>query len=446
MKSIGRYFLSISVAATVFAGCGVLRQAQDDMQPPIAAPGAASLAVSSSSVGVLYSFKGGKFGANPEGVVEADTGSRTRELFGTTFDGGGLTCRSGSSGTSGCGTIFGVDISGKHYPFLFRYPRNGRLGASPEVGLIAEGYESFYGTTAFGGSGCAKMGCGLVFFLVPFGTSSTYNILHRFRGGTDGEEPLAIIHVTNGVYGVTWAGGGSGCGGGGCGTVYYISSAGKYSILSSFSDSGGGYNPNTLITADGELYGTTWSGGNGSGCGTYGCGTVFKLDTASGTLAVLYSFKGDKDGAGPKDLIDVAGELYGTTYYGGGSGCSGGGCGTIFEVNATTGTERVLYRFQAGQDGVGPNVLLASNAMLYGATYYGGGTSCSTGYEGCGTLFKISPSGKDYSVLYRFQGGTDGAHPTAMSESKNTFFGTTWNGGGTGCSDLGCGTIFKAKL
>jgi uncharacterized repeat protein (TIGR03803 family) len=446
------------VAALSLAACGApplsWSEGQGDAQPSFGVPAPSLISPSaknpatrrqrtSSAEHVAYRFKGGKNGANPDGVVEADV-YRTPMLFGTTYDGGTSRCRGNGPGT-GCGTIYGIAISGKHYPFLFRFPKRGSGGASPEGGLFYAGGETFFGTTAFGGSGCNKKGCGTVFALVPFGTSSTYVVLHKFAGGSDGEEPLAVVPAGNMTYGVTLAGGGSGCGGNGCGTVFSLNEFENESVFS-FSGGAGGYEPNSLLAANGDFFGTTRSGGVGSGCAAYGCGTIFEFSASSGTLTVLYSFKGGTDGANPKNLIDVNGELYGTTSYGGGSGCGGGGCGTVFKVNSKTGAEEVLDRFQGGDDGVGPNALLDSRGTLYGTTYYGGSASaCSTGYEGCGTIFKIAENGTRYSVLYRFQGGSDGAHPTALSKSKSTLYGTTWAGGGSGCNGSGCGTVFEAS-
>jgi len=109
-------------------------------------------------------------------------------------------------------------------------------------------------------------------------------------------------------------------------------------------------------------------------------------------VAVLYSFTGGTDGKYPVSLIrDTAGNLYGTTYGGGtGSGCYYGGCGTVFKVD-TNGTETVLHSF-TGTDGELPNGPIMDGAgNLYGTTLGGGkGAGCST-YHGCGTVFKLSP-------------------------------------------------------
>ena len=115
------------------------------------------------------------------------------------------------------------------------------------------------------------------------------------------------------------------------------------------------------------------------------------MNSSTGAESVLYRFKGGKDGAKPSaGLIDVSGELYGPTTAGGGSGCGGGGCGTIYAVNSSSGTESVSYRFKGKTDGASPESTLTDlSGTFYGATYDGGGTGC--GGNGCGTIFEVTP-------------------------------------------------------
>jgi uncharacterized repeat protein (TIGR03803 family) len=123
-------------------------------------------------------------------------------------------------------------------------------------------------------------------------------------------------------------------------------------------------------------------------------GTVFKI-TPSGTLTTLYSFcsqSGCTDGYGPVLLQATDGNFYGTTVYGGANttGCGGGGCGTVFKITPS-GTLTTLYSFcsQSGcTDGSGPNSLVQdTNGMFYGTTFGGGLTNC---LGGCGTVFSLS--------------------------------------------------------
>ena len=151
----------------------------------------------------------------------------------------------------------------------------------------------------------------------------------------------------------------------------------------------------------GTLYGTTWWGGLACSCGA-----IFEI-SLSGKERTLYRFKGGTDGARPAaGLINVNGTLYGTTSQGGASND-----GTIFKIT-TSGTETVLYSFKGETDGMDPEAnLLNINGTLYGSTVLGGGSGCRGG-QGCGTIFKVTMSGTE-TVLYRFEGRTDGAKPVA---------------------------------
>ncbi len=144
------------------------------------------------------------------------------------------------------------------------------------------------------------------------------------------------------------------------------------------------------VDASGAVYGTAISGGPGS------AGVVFKLTPqASGqyTESLLHSFAGAPDGAIPVAgvIADQSGALYGETLYGG-TGCPSQGCGTVYEL-APSGsgyTETVLYSFQGGSDGSGPTsgLLAGAHGALFGITQAGG--SCSTS-GGCGTVFEVTP-------------------------------------------------------
>jgi uncharacterized repeat protein (TIGR03803 family) len=168
----------------------------------------------------------------------------------------------------------------------------------------------------------------------------------------------------------------------------------------------------------------------------------FSSGTAAQTLTTLYSFAGLPDGANPFPApIAALGNLYGTTFSGGSYVCSGG-CGTVFKLTPS-GTETVLYRFTGG-DGANPTAGLIADASgnLYGTTELGGGANGCSG--GCGTVFKLTPSGTR-TVLHSFTGGNDGASPVAglIADAAGNLYGTTELGGGaSGCSG-GCGTVFK---
>jgi uncharacterized repeat protein (TIGR03803 family) len=272
-----------------------------------------------------------------------------------------------------------------------------------------------------------------------------YSVLYSFKRGNDGGDPHAgLINVEGTLYGTTEYGGGpchARCFGG---TVFAITTSGAETVLHSFKDgSGDGKDPRAgLINVNGTLYGTTIHGG-GASC--Y-CGTVFKV-TLSGQETVLYSFAGEPDGAGPDaaDLLSVNGTLYGITYYGGSRFClrygDPHGCGTVFKIT-TSGKETVLHSFGRWGDGAHPYAgLINVNGTLYGTTEFGGSGSCgSYANSGCGTVFTIKTSGAE-TVLYSFKGGSgDGEYPTqaALVDVNGTLYGTN-KGGGTN----NWGTIFS---
>ncbi|HEY6292398.1 MAG TPA: choice-of-anchor tandem repeat GloVer-containing protein [Terriglobia bacterium] len=158
-----------------------------------------------------------------------------------------------------------------------------------------------------------------------------------------------------------------------------------------------------------------------------GCGVVFKLDPA-GALAVLHTFTGAPDGTFPLGslLIDASGNLYGTTTDGGsGTSCSSSfGCGTVFKLSPT-GAETVLYSFTGGTDGAFPSGGLVRDTAgnLYGTTAGGGA-------HNFGTIFTLTTSGVE-TVLCSFTGERGGAGPEGglLRNSAGTLYGTTFEGG-----------------
>ncbi len=198
-----------------------------------------------------------------------------------------------------------------------------------------------------------------------------------------------------------------------------------YTVLYTFQGGADGRHPSGGLIRDaaGNLYGTTYTGG------TSGFGTVFKLDTA-GKETVLHSFTGEADGQGavPVGLIrDAAGNLYGTTVYGGASGF-----GMVFKLDAA-GRVTMLYSFAGGEqgpDGAYPTGLIRDQAgNLYGTTQYGG-------TSGIGTVFKLDAAG-NYKLLHSFAGdfsGPDGAYPQPglVRDEAGNLYGTTSSGGSFG--------------
>jgi uncharacterized repeat protein (TIGR03803 family) len=334
--------------------------------------------------------------------------------------------------------------------------RGGSDGANPYAGLIADSAGNLYGTTGGGGSGTdcrgGSSGCGTVFKLAPDGTET---VLYSFLGGNDGANPSSslITDRAGNLYGTTVEGGGAN----NYGTVFKLAADGAETVLYAFKGGSDGISPAGNLVADrsGNLYGATAAGGSytGSACTDRGCGTVFEI-APNGTETILYTFQGGSDGGGPDAGLtrDKSGNLYGTTALGGTNNpnnCSDLGCGTVFEVTQS-GAESVIYDFQGGSDGSAPEAgLTIDNAgNLYGTTAFGGtgGAQCVEGQDGCGTIFRLAPDGTE-SVLYSFQGGTDGWSPVAgvVRDKTGNLYGTTFAGGGAHCAHVadGCGTVFK---
>jgi uncharacterized repeat protein (TIGR03803 family) len=306
-------------------------------------------------------------------------------------------------------------------------------GASPWAGLIRDKAGNFYGTTHDGGD----PGQGTVFELTANGKES---VLYSFGGYPDAARPEAVLvrNATGDLFGTTTYYGGAFL----WGAVFKVTKARKETVLYSFTGgTDGGYPIGGLVQDKaGNLYGTTVDGGKGTGC-YYGCGTVFKVDTAD-EETVLYNFTGGRDGASPgAGLVpDAEGNLYGTTYQGGSSTCnngSGSGCGTVFKVTKA-GKEAVLYSFTGGTDGAYPyaGLIRDANCNLFGSTSQGGDLNCAPPY-GCGTVFKLSKSGKK-TVLHAFTGGVDGGGPSSLvRDAKGNLYGAS--GGGT----YSHGMVFK---
>jgi uncharacterized repeat protein (TIGR03803 family) len=156
---------------------------------------------------------------------------------------------------------------------------------------------------------------------------------------------------------------------------------------------------------------------------------VFQI-APDGTETILHAFQDDgADGLipGASLILDGSGDLFGTTIEGG--TCLYGGCGTVFKV-APDGTETVLYSFQGGYDGYFPlaGVVMDSKGNLYGTSNFGGSRGCKK-RQGCGTVFKLTPAGKE-SVLFAFKKGHGGYGPVApLLLAGKKLYGTAFQGG-----------------
>jgi uncharacterized repeat protein (TIGR03803 family) len=335
----------------------------------------------------------------------------------------------------------------------------GPEGALPKSGLAMDGTGNLYGAAQYGGGKgstlCVYDGCGVIFKLDAHGTET---VLYSFTGKGDGRSPWGVLWVDSvgNIYGTTSEGGDLSCSppispNAGCGVVFELPSSnpGSERVLHSFNGTDGMDPAGGVIQdAAGNLYGTTEMGGASN------AGVVFKLDLSSGVETVLYSFTGAADGSGPRGRLvqDSNGNLYGTTVSGGDlSGCSGYGCGVVFKVDAN-GVETVLYAFTGGSDGSAPSGSLVRDASgnFFGITQSGGDLSACGGstplQPGCGVVFKLDPSGTQ-TVLYTFTGGGDGAEASTQAwpgqlvqDVSGNLYGVAPDGGGSGV-----GVLFKVN-
>jgi len=297
----------------------------------------------------------------------------------------------------------------------------GADGSFPAAGLVQDRAGNLYGTTQFGGNRtCPAPDCGVVFKLAPNEDGTwTQSVLYAFNG-PDGSQPLArlILDREGNLYGTTQSGGDFSCGlGSGCGTVFKLAETGTLTVLHTFRDADGRQPLAGLIRdPEGNLYGTTYLGGRQNS------GTIFKLDK-DGNQTVLYNF-GPQDPAGYYPyaglIHDAAGNLYGTTNIG--SSLLGKDWGCVFKLKKD-GKMDVLYSFIGGEDGA----YSTAGLIRDGARNFCGTTSAGGGN---GTVFKLDKDGNE-TVLYSFTGGADGSSPYAglVRDPEDNLYGTTQYGG-----------------
>jgi uncharacterized repeat protein (TIGR03803 family) len=311
-------------------------------------------------------------------------------------------------------------------------------GASPSGPLVSDSTGNFYGTTSAGGA----YGFGTVFEIKPTKTGYVEHVLHSFGIGNDGANPYGgvILDSTGNLYGTTLAGGSNFCAYSqtNCGTAFELvrNTNGGYSekILHNFAevDDVDGYEPYGTLIFDraGHLYGTTLFGGSGFQ------GTVFELiQTASGKWGekIVHNFAADAARPYSGVTLDAAGNLYGTTYYGG----AASGLGTVYELSPGAGgtwTETIIHAFaEDNVDGFLPQggVILDSAGNVYGATVNGGTADL-------GVVFELSPAGGGIwteTLLFTFTvvppGNVVGANPEAglIFNGAGNLYGTTYAGG-----------------
>ena len=374
----------------------------------------------------------------------------------TTFAGGSGACVGDSQGlTTGCGAVVKITHGGVFSVFYsFPYDSSNNTapnGAEPQAGLLQGPDGNFYGVTANGGSSGTEacesydyiFGCGTIFKLTP---SGTLTLLYSFCGGggcgslpTDGAYPLGRLAIgpDGNLYGTTQQGGVY-QGYYNSGIIFRISLSGAYEVVHVFSGgdgTGDGAGPTAGLTlaSDGNFYGTTQWGG------TYGNGTVFRMNLA-GTVTILYSFAAtDPNGAEPMGALIQAndGNLYGTCYESGANDS-----GTVFRIS-TSGHLTKIYDFTTSSVGAHPKagLIQASDGNLYGVTPGGG--------IGLGSIYQLTLDG--VATLEASFENASGNFPEGglVQGSDGNLYVTSSSAGGTnsnGVPDAGTIDVFESGL
>jgi uncharacterized repeat protein (TIGR03803 family) len=369
---------------------------------------------------VLHNFA--VTGGDGAGISDGVAFDAQGNIYGTTFGGG----------VYSYGSVFELSLNsdGTWTEAILHSFANGDIdGYQPHGGLLVDALGNLYGTTITGGSG--HLHGGTVFEMSPGATGWSLKVLHNFGSTTtDGGSPKAglVMDKLGNLYGTA-------------SNVFELTpknSGWIESVLYSFPGINGGNGPyaGVILDSSGNLYGTTQAGG------AYAGGVAYQVRRgAKGWKeSVPHSFGAfPRDGVGPSNgnvTMDNAGNIYGTTFAGGATtACEGNGCGTIFKLSPTSGghwKETVLYSFQDVATGFGPGagVTVDSAGNIYGTTVYGGSTSCA-----CGVVYKLSPNSDltwTYTILHSFA-GTDGDQPLANTVLYNgNLYGTTLTGGSGG--------------
>ncbi len=314
---------------------------------------------------------------------------RDGNVYGTTYTGG----------TNGFGTVFKITPAGT-LTAIHDFT-GGTDGAYPKGGLTLGNDGNFYGATQFGG----QTGWGVIYKITP---SGTFTALHNFANA-DGCFPTSspvLGKNANILYGVTP-----------CLTAYSITTAGKFTLLSTLISFGA--DAPLLLATDGNFYGTATNGG------TNNQGVVYKL-SSNGVITIVHSFNSATDGADPVGpLVQGSdGNLYGTTTTG---GAAANPAGTVFRVALSGKGFTTLKNFDSqSADGASPDAgLVAGNdGNFYGAALGSSGAPY-------GTIFKITRTGT-FSVLYTFD-VTHGEYDysTPFGHTSGLVYGMTYSGGQT---------------
>ena len=369
---------------------------------------------------ILHSFNSVRDGWSPQGELVLDS---MGNLYGT----------AGGGGTYEFGAIFKLDTSGNE-TVLYSFGTAKHDGGLP-AGKLALLDGHFYGTTEAGGHGidCGRNTCGTIYET----GSGREKPLYTFESSGFSHSGGLIADGSGNLYGVASQGNGIG--------IVFRVSQGEVSVLYTFGEAPDGAQPQGSLVIDsaGNLYGVT-AGGGALGLGPSYGGTVFELSPnpdGSWSEQILYSFAGSA-GWGPTALaMDLNGNLYGVTQYGGKrmvTGCNG--CGVIFKLKRNpdnSWSERVLHTFGGEGDGRHPtgNIVLDKHGNLYGVCRQSTPPSR-------GAVYKLDASGNE-TILHSFTGGLDGADPEAglIMDRLGNLYGTTSQGGSA--SGPGKGIVFE---
>ena len=437
---------------------------------------------STGKVKILYSFAGGPDGDGPDtsltnvnGVFYGITVSGGANGFGTIFQYdpatnietplhalsasalnatllsvGSLLYGTTQGGNGAAATIFSYDPASNAYATVYTFPSGPGGGVVP-CGPLTLVNGILYGVTSSGGK---NIDDGIVFTFDPTTGQGTYierdngsftgaltyagGKLYGYAGSQifqldpangnltivannipQGPDPGPLLSVGHVLYGTAYYGGTNGKG-----TVYALdTSTGTVSTVYSFADGSDGRYPAAGLAVKGKtLYGLASTGGAG------GEGTVVSIDISSGAETTLYSFRAPYPYY-VSSLLKVGPDLYGTAY-----GAGDLSQGAIIKVNLATKAVTTAYSFTGGADGGQPGAeLINVGGVLYG-------TSAGGGSAGLGTIFSFNPATKTETPLYSFAGGAaDGASPgAALLAQGSLLYGTTISGGANGG-----GTIYQ---
>jgi uncharacterized repeat protein (TIGR03803 family) len=392
---------------------------------------AVAFAAGQAEYQVLYDFgaSGSSDGNLPKGKLIFD---KQGNLYGTTAEGG----------NADAGTVFELSPAGggqwtETILYSFCSQPECSDGVSPEAGLIFDSAGNLYGTTSNGGTVW-----GTVFELSPppqQGGAWIETVLYAFGGHSDGCYPQGklLFDSAGNLYGTA-----SQCGGEtvSAGTVFELTPVGdgvwQEAVLHRFCSEGGshcldGADPMAGVKFDkaGNIYGTTYAGGGGGGIGY---GTVYELSPSGGewTESVLHVFGPNANHPMSSIEIDESGNLYGTASTGGlgSQQCGLGTCGGVFRLTKAAGEwKTLLFQFD-GQDGGNPAaaVFLGQKNTAFGTTLFGGAG---------GTVYEFQ--GAKETVLYSFcsqPNCADGSRPATalIHDESGHLYGTTEEGGAYG--------------